>query len=140
MMKTGKIIARMLALLMAVAMLFSLSACGKKKTKNTDTKSTAVVSADADFFGKYVFGGSDAAHESIIVLGEDGSFTFTFSHLSEYVGHGQYTLEGDVLTLKTDDGQYHYTFKVVDGTLVLDGKNSSKETWTGEFKDGSVFE
>lgn len=134
-----KKITKVLAILMALTLMVSFTACGKNK-KTGSGKGSSVVSADADFFGKYVFAGSDAAHESIIVLGEDGSFTFTFSHLSSYVGYGQYTLKDDVLTLKTDDGQYHYTFKVVDGTLVLDGKNSSKETWNGEFKDGSVFE
>lgn len=124
-------LARWLVATAAVVMALALTACGGRKSGGA---------VDTDFYGKYVYSGSDAVHQSVLVLSENDSFTFTFSMLSSYVGYGQYTVKDDVLTLQTDDGQYHYTFKMVDGTLVFDAAHSSKETWFGEFTDGSVFE
>lgn len=115
------------AIVLAILMTVSITAC----------KSGGV---DSDLLGKYSYCGEDESFTSTVVLNENGTFEFTFSEISDYIGHGKYTIKNDVLTLKTDDGKYHYTFKMEDGTLIFDAENSSEEIWFGDFSDGSVFE
>ncbi len=104
------------------------------------TSCTSAGSQNSDFYGKYSYCGEVSGVTSTVVLNEDGTFVFTFSETSSYLGAGKYTVKGDTVMLKTDDGKYRYTFKLHDGTLIFDGKNSSDQTWLGEFSDGSVFE
>ena len=64
----------------------------------------------------YVYGEGD---EQIIppcfTLKDDGTFRFTFSPLSSYIGTGKYEMAGDVLVLCTSDGKYQYYFDKTDG-------------------------
>lgn len=129
MMKINKFMYIVAAILIAT----SITACSSGKSDGN----TAV---NTDFYGKYTYCGKDSDVTSTVVLNENGTFVFTFSETSDYLGTGKYTLKGDVLTLKTDDGKYNYTFKTDNGTLVFDAENSSEQLWSGEFSDGSVFE
>lgn len=79
-----------------------------------------------------------------IVISED-TFTFTYDSLSSYMNVGTYSIEKNMLTLTTDDGRYHYTFKIHDNTLVFESENSSSvepidERMGLEIKDGDIFQ
>ena len=62
----------------------------------------------------------------------DGDFTFTYNLLSSYMPIGTYTIEGDILTLVTDDQQYQYVFRVDGDTLVFQEKESSELSTVGD--------
>ena len=70
-----------------------------------------------------------------------GKFAIMFSYLSSYIGVGDYSVSGDVLTLPTDDGRYVYRFFIRENgeKLVFDGKNSSEMRWFSETMDGAEF-
>ncbi len=74
-----------------------------------------------------------------VVLNKDETFTFNFSPISSYLGHGTYKIDGNRLTLNTDDGYYTYVFDMVDDTLVFDADASSEQVWFSGITDGSVF-
>jgi hypothetical protein len=74
-----------------------------------------------------------------VVLNDNGTFTFTFSPLSSYIGHGAYEIDGDTLTLNTDDGKYVYVFAMIDDTLVFNATASSGYVWFSGTTGGSVF-
>lgn len=119
-----------IAMIIASTLILTMTACFSGKSGGLD----------AELLGKYDYIDEEDEMTSTVVLNEDGTFVFTFSPLSSYIGHGKYTVKDDVLTLKTDDGKYHYVFKMEDGTLIFDAEQSSEEVWLGGFSDGSVFE
>ncbi len=87
----------------------------------------------------YVFQGSGQWERASLMLEKDGTFTFSFSVISDYIGHGFYQLQGDRLTLVTDDGKYVYKFDRVGDTLVFDGEESSEEVGYSGLYDGAVL-
>ena len=93
---------------------------------------------DKKISGTYTFG--EGAYSAEVTLNEDGSFEFMFSPISSYLGIGNFTINGDTLTLKTSDGKYHYVFRITDEGIVFDADASSEILWFGEFVDGSLFE
>lgn len=89
----------------------------------------------------YSFGApGDIEHYTSISFSH-GKFAIMFPYLSCYIGIGDYSVSGDVLTLPTDDGQYVYRFFIRENgeKLVFDGKNSSEMKWFSEMTDGSEF-
>ena len=89
----------------------------------------------------YSFGApGDIEHYTSIAFSH-GKFAIMFSYLSSYIGVGDYSVSGDVLTLPTDDGRYVYRFFIRENgeKLVFDGKNSSEMRWFSEMTDGSEF-
>ncbi|MBR4961705.1 MAG: hypothetical protein IKY52_12485 [Clostridia bacterium] len=75
-----------------------------------------------------------------VTLYEDGTFSFFFSLISSYFGHGTYTLTEDRLVLETDDGyDLTYVFAVSNDTLVFDADASSDVLWYSGIKDGTIF-
>ena len=82
----------------------------------------------------------DIEHYTSIAFSH-GKFAIMFSYLSSYIGVGDYSVSGDVLTLPTDDGRYVYRFFIRENgeKLVFDGKNSSEMKWFSEMTDGSEF-
>jgi len=73
------------------------------------------------------------------VLFDDGTFSMTFSGYSSYAGYGTYTLSEDTLVLNTKDGNYTYTFKVLENGYAFDAANSSDNTHYAKLPDGAVF-
>jgi len=69
----------------------------------------------------------------------DGTFTFQFSMISSYYGHGTYEESADELILSTDDGMYSYRFALDGDSYVFDGENSSEITHFANMPDGAVF-
>ncbi len=95
-------------------------------------------------FGEYVdqtytFQGSGQWERASLMLEKDGTFTFSFSVISDYIGHGLYRFQGDRLTLVTGDGRYVYKFDRVGDTLVFDGEESSEEVGYSGLYDGAVL-
>ena len=85
----------------------------------------AAVTADylADqvyFYEKEGFGGNFA-----ITLNSDGSMYYSVGLLSSYLGIGTWELDGDAVTLTTDDGKFVNHFTVEDGALVYQSAGST---------------
>ena len=87
----------------------------------------------------YSFNEEDIMKTARVALHDDGTFTFTFSPISSYIGNGTYEIDGDRLALMTDDGYYTYVFDMVDDTLVFNASASSDKVWFSGITDGSVF-
>ena len=63
-------------------------------------------------YEKEGFGGNFA-----ITLNSDGSMYYSVGLLSSYLGIGTWELDGDTVTLTTDDGNFVHHFAVEDGAL-----------------------
>ena len=71
-------------------------------------------------YEKEGFGGNFA-----ITLNSDGSMYYSVGLLSSYLGIGTWELDGDTVTLTTDDGNFVHHFAVEDGALVYQAKDST---------------
>lgn len=85
----------------------------------------AAVTADdlADqvyLYEKEGFGGNFA-----ITLNSDGSMRWCEGLLSSYFGRGTWELDGNTVTLTTDDGKFVNHFTVEDGALVYQSAGST---------------
>ena len=88
----------------------------------------------------YSYDGGDTMHTASVSLYDSGEFRFTFSPLSSYIGDGKYTMENNLLTLETLDGDFTYVFRLKDDALVFDGDASSEQTWYSGIADGAVLQ
>lgn len=96
----------------------------------------------ASFDGRtYTLKNLDDTDNYTSVMFSDGKFTIGFSPSSSYIGVGDYSVNGDVLTLSTNDGNYVYNFHIKDGgnKLVFSDDGSSERVWGSEMRDGSEF-
>lgn len=87
----------------------------------------------------YVLQESKDMMKPSVSLYDDGTFTFTFSVYSSYIGFGQYELKENRLTLRTDDWNLVYCFDIVGDTIIFNGEASSEMFWSSEIYDGAVF-
>lgn len=113
-----------------LSLLITATACEKKVTIKALEQRT------------YVYEDSDDIIKPNVTLKADNRFQFNFSPLSSYIGFGTYSLDGNTLVLHTDDDNYRYTFKIVEGKstcLVFDAEDSSENIHFADFSDGSVF-
>jgi hypothetical protein len=79
-----------------------------------------------DYTGEYIFYGSREAIKPTLVLKENNSFVFNYSHLSSEFLTGQYEMpDGHHLMLHAD-GNKSYRFTVTDEGFVFDAFNSSE--------------
>ena len=101
-------------------------------------------------YDSYVLQASVSEEEEMFLPGlgldrEEETFSFGFDLLSSYLSCGTYEIEDDVLTAVTDDGMYHYRFKVIDeNTLEFMQEGSSEVKLINEdmgiaVKDGAIF-
>lgn len=80
-----------------------------------------------------------------LTLSEDRRFGFFYDVFSSYLSFGSYTIENGILTAVTDDGLYHYSFRIKDAdTLVFMVADSSQikisdQRFGIEFGDGAEF-
>ena len=96
----------------------------------------AIIPAPATFTRQV----TDILISSAVTLREDGTFWFSFSPISSYLGHGDYTIQDNRLILPTDDGRFTYYFDILDeNTLAFDANASSDMTWFSKLEDGDVF-
>ena len=120
---------RLVIILIASLLLLGTVACSAKNEPE----------ALPDPIRVYAYRDSENIMLPSVTLYEDNTFTFSFSTVSSYIGIGTYTVEDDVLTLNTDDGNYTYTFIMKDDTLIFDAERSSKTLWYSGLKDGAVL-
>ena len=77
--------------------------------------------------GTYVLEQTDTGNTLLPYVNiSDNNITFTYDCLSSYLPHGTYTIEDDILTMRTDDKQYTYVFQI-DGDKLIFQKNNSSE-------------
>lgn len=109
--------------------------------------------ANAKLLRTFTFQDSKQSIKPTVSLFDNGMFQFVFSPFSSYIGVGNYTTENNKLTLKTDDGNFTYVFRVVEKDsddpkistvqgetkLVFDAVSSSDNLWLSDITDGSVF-
>lgn len=80
-----------------------------------------------------------------LTLSEDRRFGFFYDVLSSYLSIGSYTIEDDILLAVTDDGLYHFSFRIKDDdTLVFMVADSSQikirdQRFGIELGDGAEF-
>lgn len=87
----------------------------------------------------YVFQASKEPVKPSVSLYEDGTFSFGFSLFSSYIGHGQFEINENRLTLKADNWDLVYCFDIVEDAIVFDGETSSEMLWFSDITDGAVF-
>ncbi len=68
---------------------------------------------------------------------DEGTFTFGYSMLSSYMNYGSYEILGDKLIARTSDGQYHFTFRVIDEETLEFVENESSKLH--QFEDEKAF-
>ena len=69
-------------------------------------------------------------------LYSDGTFQFTQSMVSSYLGYGYYLLEADSLVMKTFDGRYTWTFLTDGSAFYFDAAHSSPISYFQSLPDG----
>ena len=69
-------------------------------------------------------------------LYSDGTFRFTQSMTSSYLGYGYYLLEADQLVMKTNDGLYTWTFLTDGSAFYFDAAHSSPISYFQSLPDG----
>lgn len=82
-------------------------------------------------YEKEGFGG-----DFVITLAEDGTFTYYEGGLSSYIGNGDWTLEGETLTLQ--ERTRHFTFRVGKDSLTFQKEDSGEFTYL-KVEDGEKF-
>lgn len=90
-----------------------------------------------DLAGKrYVYEKDGFGGPFTITLKEDGSFTYYEGMLSSYIGMGDWTVEGDALTLREKD--QWFAFRVEEESLVFRKEMSGKFLFI-DVEDGEKF-
>jgi hypothetical protein len=114
---------RILLLLIFLALLCA-AACGR---------------GESDLAGHYrAEGGGEAALRPSFSLNQDGTFSYSPSMISSYMGVGRYTAERDRVTLVFSEGQEAAVFSVTDDGLLFEA-DASSENVLGDVEDGTVF-
>ena len=106
---------KILSILMILCLLLSLSAC--KSEQETVTLADGTYTMEQ--------GGVEELFLPYVKI-FDGRFIFSYNFLSSYLPIGTYTIEGDTVTMVTDDKELSYVFRVDGDTLVFQEKQSSK--------------
>ncbi len=75
------------------------------------------------FETSYIYSDAPGMDMPKFTLGDNGRFSFSWSNFSSYIAIGDYTAEGDTLTLYADDNNC-YIFKAKDGGYVFDAESS----------------
>lgn len=89
--------------------------------------------------GRYTYEKENIIDSAYLEIEENQAFTFNYSLLSSYIARGKYTVEGNEIHCKTDDGLYEYIFTVKDGTLVFNKHRSSKLPEFAKLSNLAVF-
>lgn len=89
--------------------------------------------------GRYTYEKENIIDSAYLEIEENQTFIFNYSVLSSYIARGKYTVEGNEIHCKTDDGLYEYVFTVKDGTLVFNKQKSSKLPEYSKVSDNTVF-
>ena len=85
----------------------------------------AAVTADDLADRVYIYEKEGFGSDFTITLNSDGSMRCSEGALSSYFGAGTWELDGDTVTLTTDDGKFVNHFAVEDGALVYQASDST---------------
>ena len=85
----------------------------------------AAVTADDLADRVYLYEKEGFGSDFTITLNSDGSMRCSEGALSSYFGAGTWELDGDTVTLTTDDGKFVNHFAVEDGALVYQAADST---------------
>ena len=124
---------RISTLLLVLALLLCmLGGCGKDTDDGYDTAHP--------LHGCYIYGDHEQNFMNFqLTLLENGRFTYYATPLSSYIGAGNYTVEGNVITM-TDEGGYDIVnrFRFENGKLVFIEEGSSNFMYV-PLEDGDAF-
>lgn len=112
---------RLFSILIVILIISSMTACGSQK-EITSVKD-----------GVYVLeqiGADEAMLPSLTI--SDGNIIFSYDFLSSYLPYGTYTIEDNIMIMKTDDGKYKYVFEIDGNTLIFQKEDSSEVTLIDE--------
>lgn len=84
----------------------------------------------------FALGITDSFDIPRFTLYSDGTFQFTQSVVSSYLGYGYYLLEADQLVMKTFDGRYTWTFLTDGSVFYFDAAHSSPISYFQSLPDG----
>lgn len=124
---------------LALCIVFALAACGV----GDELPATGTYVVDE---GYDTSEGLPQLKPFITLNAEEGRFTFTYDPLSSYANIGHFTVEGDVVTAVTDDGEYTFLFRIEGEdrvSFIADGSSELKlvdESLVIPVLDGTVFE
>ena len=130
---------KLMALVICVTLLLSVSACGS--TENKETEKAALKAGTYTLQIAENEQEKDILENFTITIYEDGTFQHYETPISSYIGMGHYSIEGDVLTLKEDmdgcTGNVNY-FRIEDGQLLFMDENSANYLFV-PLEDGAAF-
>ncbi|MCI7474506.1 MAG: M56 family metallopeptidase [Clostridiales bacterium] len=89
--------------------------------------------------GLYLYEGDGFGGDFTISLRADGSFTYYEGHLSSYIGAGQWSVSGDVLTLEDKTGVSKVNHFRIEGNDLIFQANGSTNFIYVKVADGAVF-
>ncbi len=125
---------RICSILLMTLVLLCLQGCGEEKQKEIAVAGKV-----------YTYTGEEQSEFEMdkftITIFEDGTFSYYETLISSYIGFGQWTLEGDILTLEDDPQVCYYRinrFKVDGDDLVFIEDGSSNFLYK-KVKDGERF-
>lgn len=95
--------------------LVMLTSCNSNNDINTVKNGTYVLEVE---------GTEAVVSPSVTISNKD--ITFSYDMLSSYLPVGVYTIEDDVLTMRTNDGKYKYVFQLDGESLVFQEDESSE--------------
>ena len=102
-------------------LMYNCLVCGKTKTEDVD---------DDNFSTTYIAAHSGSYGTSSITLDEENkTFTYFFSVISSYIGHGTFEYKDGYLILESDIDEQTWAFKIVDNALVFDLSRSDGHLW-----------
>ena len=82
---------------------------------------------------------ADGLHGPRFQLEPDGTFFFSENPLISYMGYGSYTMTGDQIVMATEDGNFTWVFRITDGILLYDAKQSSPVRWYPDLKNAQIL-
>jgi len=120
------------------------------RSEGTWGSTEAVPELTKDTYDSYDLQASVSEDDELFLPGlsldrKEKTFSFGYDILSSYLSCGTYEIKDDVLTAVTDDGIYHYRFKVIDDdTLEFMQEGSSEVKLINEemgiaVEDGAIF-
>ena len=87
----------------------------------------------------YIFGEDGKLEEACLTLRDDGTFTFSSSLLSSYIGIGTYTISDKTLTALTNGGIDTYVFTIVEEGMRFEAEQSSDLSHVSGLYDGAIL-
>ena len=129
------------AFVLLVALALTFVSCGAKEYTSADVAGTYARANE----------GFDGLDKFTITLNEDGTYQYYETVISSFIGMGNYTVEGDIVTLIAEFSKYdiakeeffnsveHFKFKANGKTLVFIADGSDNFTYV-KLTDGAVFD